>query len=88
MARWKQPKIKIDVFIPFNSYLKRLWIVIQISFKWVEGGSVVYVTGTFTNWRNHILMNRVINEFHLVLVRVLLRKFDFFFLKVSITWGL
>lgn len=29
---------------------------------------MVYVTGTFTNWRNHILMNRIINEFHLVLV--------------------
>lgn len=44
-------------------------LVIQISFRWIDGGSVVYVTGTFTNWRNHILMNHVINEFQLVLVQ-------------------
>lgn len=41
--------------------------MVNTTFRWTYGGAVVYVTGTFTNWRNHIAMNRVFNEFNLVL---------------------
>lgn len=40
----------------------------EVNFKWKSPASIVYLTGTFTNWRNHILMPKIINEFQLTLV--------------------
>lgn len=48
--------------------MKKIIIAINIPFKWCYGGDIVYLTGTFTNWTNHILMNKIINEFQYILV--------------------
>lgn len=41
---------------------------INTYFKWVFGGTQVYLTGSMTNWKDHILMEKVKNEYEIVLV--------------------
>jgi hypothetical protein len=41
---------------------------VQTIFEWKEGGNSVYVTGTFSNWNQWFLMNRINNNFEITLV--------------------
>jgi hypothetical protein len=37
-------------------------------FKWNNGGETVFVTGTFTLWKNHIALQKVGSEFSTIIV--------------------
>ena len=39
----------------------------QTTFIWKEPGNTVYLTGSFDNWQSRILMNKINNEFIVVL---------------------
>lgn len=41
--------------------------LINTSFKWTYGGNSVFVTGTFTNWKDHVPLQKVGNEFNTIL---------------------
>jgi hypothetical protein len=42
-------------------------VKIPTTFAWKEGGNTVYLTGSFDNWQARILMNKINNEFVVVL---------------------
>lgn len=44
--------------------------VISTTFRWKSGGNQVFLTGTFTNWKYHILMEKNKNEFYTIVVRL------------------
>jgi len=41
--------------------------LINTSFKWTYGGNSVFVTGTFTGWKDHVPLQKVGNEFNTIL---------------------
>jgi hypothetical protein len=44
---------------------------VQTHFEWKEGGNVVYVTGSFSNWSQWFVMNKTQNNiFDLTLVKI------------------
>jgi hypothetical protein len=45
-------------------------IKIPITFTWKEGGTNVYVTGSFSNWNQWFQMVKINNNFELVLVNI------------------
>jgi hypothetical protein len=46
------------------------YLVINTSFKWAYGGHQVFVTGTFTGWKDHIPLQKVGNDyFNAIVVR-------------------
>lgn len=40
----------------------------KVFFQWTEGGSIVYVTGNFSNWTQWFIMNKNGQNFDIVLV--------------------
>lgn len=43
-------------------------IKIPTMFEWKEGGNIVYITGTFSNWSQWFIMTKTNNKFELSLV--------------------
>ncbi len=43
-------------------------IKIQTSFEWQEGGNIVYITGSFSNWTQWFVMTKNNNKFEISLV--------------------
>lgn len=43
-------------------------IKIPTAFEWKEGGNVVYITGSFSNWSQWFIMTKINNKFELNLV--------------------
>ncbi len=43
-------------------------IKIPTTFEWKEGGNIVYITGTFSNWSQWFMMTKTNNKFELNLV--------------------
>ena len=43
-------------------------IKIPTLFEWKEGGSIVYITGNFSNWSQRFMMTKSNNKFELILV--------------------
>jgi len=41
--------------------------LINTSFKWTYGGNSVFVTGTFTGWKDHVSLQKIGNEFNTIL---------------------
>lgn len=37
------------------------------TFRWIYGGEQVYVTGSFTNWKNHIILTKIGREFSTII---------------------
>jgi hypothetical protein len=80
----KEPKEELTTecqTIPENLEAKE--IKIPTDFEWKEGGNVVYITGTFSNWSQWFIMNKINNKFELNLVNfiflLLLLLFRLFF---------
>jgi len=64
--------------IPDNLDQKELKI--PTLFEWKEGGSMVYITGTFSNWSQWFIMSKINNKFELNLVNfIFIEIFDFQF---------
>lgn len=42
--------------------------MVNTSFKWTHGGNTVFLTGTFTAWKDHYPLQKVGNEFTGILV--------------------
>ncbi len=47
----------------------KIEIKLPTTFEWKEGGSIVYITGSFSNWSQWFIMTRINNKFELVLVK-------------------
>jgi len=41
--------------------------LVNTSFKWAFGGHTVAITGTFTNWKDHVPLQKVGNEFSVIM---------------------
>lgn len=52
-------------------------IKIPTPFEWKEGGNVVYITGTFSNWSQWFIMSKINNKFELNLVNFFTFTFIF-----------
>jgi hypothetical protein len=63
----KENTTDASTVIGFNEKILSKEIKIPITFEWKEGGSSVYVSGTFSNWNQFFLMHRVNNNFELTL---------------------
>ena len=53
----------------YNVYWIKMTLVVNTSFKWNFGGHTVLLTGTFTNWKDHIPLQKVGHEFNVILVK-------------------
>ena len=42
--------------------------MVNTSFKWAHGGNTVFLTGTFTGWKDHYPLQKNGNEFTGILV--------------------
>lgn len=54
-------------------------IKIPTLFEWKEGGSIVYITGNFSNWSQRFMMTKSNNKFELILV---LKIITFLFYRI------
>ncbi len=43
-------------------------IKIPTTFEWREGGNIVYITGSFSNWSQWFIMTKINNKFEITLV--------------------
>jgi len=58
----------MEIVIFFKIIKKELYFQdVNTVFRWNYGGNEVYVTGTFTNWENHVKLQKAGNEFSAIL---------------------
>lgn len=85
----KDPKEELTTecqTIPENLDAKE--IKIPTAFEWKEGGNIVYITGTFSNWSQWFIMTKINNKFELNLVNFdFLLLFCFCFLSFHKSFG-
>jgi len=55
----------------------KIEIKLPTLFEWKEGGSIVYITGSFSNWSQWFIMTKINNKFELILVNI--KRFFFLF---------
>ena len=52
------------------------YVKIPTVFEWREGGNIVYITGSFSNWSQWFIMTKINNKFEICLV---IQKIFFYF---------
>lgn len=56
-------------------------IKIPTAFEWREGGNIVYITGSFSNWSQWFIMTKINNKFEISLVLIFSLKDILFFIN-------